>query len=78
MKKQLVWYDPDTHKPSVWATITLDGDKVVFEPKDAPKMHTMLKSMVVGGRIVKPTDGPEYFEALDRLRGTYYEVKTVK
>lgn len=76
--KKLVMFDPETHKATTLAKIKMVGGKVVFEPKDAPKEHTMLKSIPVKGKLLVPADGKEYFKALDRLRGTYYAVKEIK
>jgi hypothetical protein len=73
--KRLVQYDPNTHKPTTVCTFTLKGDKVILDPPDAAKTHNMLKSLVAkGNKLVKPEDGKEYYDALSRLRGTYYEV----
>lgn len=73
--KKLITYDHHTRKPTMAATFTLKKGKVEIDPPDAPKKHNMLKKLVgKGNKLVTPGDGKEYYDALSRLRGTFYEV----
>lgn len=74
--KKLVQFDPKNGKATVAVTFTLTDGKVVIDPPDAIERHTMLSSLVVGGKkTVKPQDGQAYYDALDGLKGTYYAIK---
>ncbi len=72
--KKLFEYMPGK-KPRLLATIKLEGNKVVFDPTDAPTKHTMLKTVVVKNKQVKPEAGKEYYEGLDTIHGTYYGIE---
>jgi hypothetical protein len=74
-RKKLVQYNPDTLKPTVVATFELVDGVVKISPPDAVRVHNMLSSLVANGhRCVRPEHGRVYYDALSRLRGTFYEV----
>lgn len=75
MKKYLMTIDPRTLKASKTVTITLGEDgQVSFEPDDAVVFHNQLTSVVVGGKAIRYQAGRPYFDALDRLCGTFFYV----
>jgi len=82
--KRLVAASPDDLEDEVTiCTFTLDkdADKVVIEylePDQALMFSGMLGTMATSAGVFKPTDGQKYYDALDKLIGTFFRIETVE
>jgi hypothetical protein len=75
--KRLIELDPESYEPlRTVCTFELVGDRVIVRPETALE-KSYIRTIVSGARLLTPDDGRAYYDALVRLRGSYYYVEDV-